>query len=146
MSELESKLDTIETPRLALGTSLTAKKTSTSTISQQDRLAQLNIENRRKNAEKVRKAQVADRARDVEARLSRAEGLAAQASQANSGTTTPANGTSTTTNGGLPHLARLRLQNQESEKERKGIPQIHKPLVDDDIIAAIDLDIDVEID
>jgi len=146
VSELESKLDTIETPRLALGTSLTAKKTSSSTISQQDRLAQLNIENRRKNAEKVRKAQVADRARDVEARMSRAEALAAQASQTDSGTTKPANGTSTTTNGGLPHLARLRLQNQESEKEKKGIPQIHKPLVDDDIIAAIDLDIDVEID
>lgn len=142
VSELEAKLDTLETPRLAHATSLMPAKKAVSAVSQQDRLAQLNIENRKKNAEKVRKAQVAERARDVEARTRALAAISSQGTQENSGTSNPANGTS----GGLPHLAKLKLQNQESEKAKKGIPQIHKPLVDDDIIASIDLDIDVEID
>lgn len=44
----------------------------------------------------------------------------------------------------LPHLAKL--QKQQSSLGKNGIPTIHKPLMDDDIIGALDLDIDVEID
>ncbi|PHH65565.1 hypothetical protein CDD81_2000 [Ophiocordyceps australis] len=40
------------------------------------------------------------------------------------------------------HMARLQEKQYE---ENKGLPRIHKPLMDDDIIGSLDLDIDVEI-
>ncbi|KAI5923139.1 hypothetical protein F4810DRAFT_225663 [Camillea tinctor] len=176
VTELQDKLDTLETPRLAFRTSLTpAKKTTSSSSSQQDRLAQLNAENRRRNAETVRKAQLMERAkvRSIEARIARGEDVDEDTSRrlrtkpkfmqdindpverkstpANgSGASTPANNTpklgATTKPTILPHLQKLQQQNHLSGKDKNGIPTIHKPLVDDDIIAALDLDIEVEID
>ncbi|KAI2624835.1 plus-3-domain-containing protein [Hypoxylon sp. NC1633] len=176
VSELQDRLDSLETPRLAFKTTLApSNKPTNSTPSQQDRLAALNAENRRRNAERVRKAQVMEkaRARHIEERLARGEevqedtsrrlrtkpkfmqdvaGSVEQKSTAinSSGASTPANGTpkqsSTTKAPLLPHLQKLQVQNHQTGRDKRGIPQIHKPLVDDDIIAALDLDIEVDID
>jgi RNA polymerase-associated protein RTF1 len=61
-----------------------------------------------------------------------------------SGTSTPANGTPNLS-AVLPHIAKLQQQNSTGA-DKKGIPTIHRPLMDDDIIGSLDLDIDVEID
>ncbi|KAH9900297.1 plus-3-domain-containing protein [Xylariomycetidae sp. FL2044] len=183
VADLQDQLDTVETPRLAFKTSLSqsTKRSNSSTPSQQDRLAQLNAENRRRNAENVRKAQIKERAkaREIEARMLKGEHVDEDTSRrlrtkpkfmqdvneaaerkstpangsgaSTPATSTPANGTpklsATPTKGPLlPHLQKLQMQNHQTGKDKKGIPQIHKPLVDDDIIAAMDLDIDVEIE
>ncbi|KAJ4302575.1 RNA polymerase-associated protein rtf1 [Collariella sp. IMI 366227] len=106
-ARLQSKLDALEdTPRLAFRTSMVSAsklKAASKGPSQQEKLALLNAENRRKNAESGwwRKEM-------------------------------------------LPHIAKL--QEQQRSAAAKGMPVIHKPLMDDDIIGALDLDIDVEID
>jgi RNA polymerase-associated protein RTF1 len=174
VSELQEKLDTMETPKLAWKTSLTPTKKTSAGISQQDRLAQLNVENRRRNAEAVRKAQLREKAkaREIEAKVARGEDVNEDTSRrrrtqpkflldVNEGTpsatptkgstaTTPANGTPKleAKKDVLPHIAKLQqLQlSQDGAKDKKGMPQIHRPLMDDDIIGAIDLDIDVDID
>ncbi|RYP73037.1 hypothetical protein DL769_004312 [Monosporascus sp. CRB-8-3] len=167
VAQLQDQLDTLETPRLAFKTSLTPnKKSAPSTPSQQDRLAQINAENRRKNNEAVRKAQIQEKAklRGAQARLARGESVdddSARLSKTKpngdrpstpangSGASTPANGTpklgATPKGALLPHIAKLQIQNQAGT-DKKGLPQIHKPIVDDDVIAAMDLDIDVDID
>ncbi|OTA70715.1 plus-3-domain-containing protein [Hypoxylon sp. EC38] len=176
VSELQDQLDSLETPRLAFRTSLApSTKSTSSTPSQQERLAALNAENRRRNAEAVRKAQLMEKAkaRQIEARLARGEDVQEDSSRRlrtkpkfmqdfnesterkstptnGSGASTPANGTpkqtATTKAPLLPHLQKLQQQNHQTGKDKKGIPQIHKPIVDDDIIAAMDLDIEVDID
>ena len=138
---------------------------------EQDRLAERNRENRRMNVEAVRKAQLKEkgRIRHIEKAIKRGEQVEDDPSRrlrtkakfvhdikastdgtggsANgSGASTPANGaakTSTPTKQQLlPHLARLQ---EEKHSDQKGMPTIHKPLMDDDIIGALELDIDVEI-
>lgn len=178
-AQLQEQLDNLETPRLAFRTSLTpAKKNGaeSSTPSQQERLAQLNAENRRRNAEAVRKAQLKERAkaREIEKKLERGEAVEEDTSrrlrtkakfvhdindtgekkpggsQTASGASTPANGAGTPKLGAqkgsssslLPHLAKLQ---QQKAVDKNGIPTIHKPLMDDDIIGALDLDIDEDI-
>jgi RNA polymerase-associated protein RTF1 len=171
---LQERLDELQSARLAFRTSLAPQQPSTPSgngISQQDRLAQLNRENRRKNTEAVRKAQIREKAqaRFEEDALARGEvikgdlsrrlktkakfvhdindkGADGKSGANGSGTSTPANGTPSLGpqkhSSLTPHL--LRLQ-QEKHAESKGIPTIHKPLLDDDIIGSLDLDIDVEI-
>lgn len=176
VSKLQDQLDSLETPRLAFKTSLTpvTKSSTSSTPSQQDRLAALNAENRRRNAEAVRKAQIMEKAkaRKIEMRIARGEHVEEDTSRRlrtkpkfkqdvndptdqkpkplnGSATSTPANGTpkqSPTKAPLLPHLQKLQMQNHQTGKDHKGIPQIHKPIVDDDIIAALDLEIEVDID
>ncbi|KAI1806014.1 plus-3-domain-containing protein [Daldinia bambusicola] len=166
VSELQDKLDSLETPRLAFKTSLTpSNKSTSSTPSQQERLAALNAENRRRNVEAVRKAQLMEKAkaRQIGARVARGEDTKSKFRQDlnepteqkptppnGSGASTPANGTPKQSAAAkapvLPHIQKLQIQNHQSGKDKKGIPQIHKPIVDDDIIAALDLDIEVEID
>ncbi|KAK4100038.1 hypothetical protein N658DRAFT_497753 [Parathielavia hyrcaniae] len=177
-ARLQERLDNVEVPRLAFRTSLNSAKKKAAAESrgptQQEKLALLNAENRRRNAENVRKAQLAERARarEVEMRLpspnpppgSSSEHQSTsqlqqhqskQADGAASGTSTPAgtaangnesgNGSGTPSKKGvLPHIARLQELQRSQDKAR--IPVIHKPLMDDDIIGALDLDIDVEID
>jgi len=176
VEEIQDKLDKLETPRLAFRTSLTASSRKPDSVpqglSQQERLAQLNAENRRKNTEAVRRAQLKERAkaREIEKRLERGEEVeedtsrrlktrakfvhehddmgsgANTPSKNRSGANTPANGTPTlkaTTADKkqpvLPHLAKLQ---QQKAVGKNGLPTIHKPLMDDEIIAALDLDID----
>ncbi len=165
IAQIQDQLDSLETPRLAFKTSLTpSKKSASSTPSQQDRLAQINAENRRKNNEAVRKAQIQEKVklREVQSRVARGESVDEDStrllkvksngdSPANgSGASTPANGTpnlgATAKAPLLPHIAKLQMQSHQTGMDKKGLPQIHKPIVDDDVIAAMDLDIDVDID
>ncbi|KAK8044716.1 Plus-3 domain-containing protein [Apiospora rasikravindrae] len=174
-TQLQEQLDQIETPRLAFKTSLTANKKVSSANSQQDRLAQVNAENRKRNAEAVRKAQLREKAkaRDIENRIARGEEVKEDTSRrlrtqpkflldhneveervktGTSGASTPANGTpklNASGNGNRPlppHIAKLQQNQSQNGTENGGMPQIHRPLVDDDIIGSLDLDIDVEID
>jgi RNA polymerase-associated protein RTF1 len=145
------------------------KKSATQGLSQQERLAKLNRENRRKNAEDVRKAQVAERAlhKKTEAALARGEsvvedhsrrvktrakfkhdvsdGIGAKKSEGEtSGTNTPGPNTpnlEAKKSTPLPHISKL----QAVQGEKKGLPTIRRPLMDDDIIGAIDLGIDIEL-
>ena len=171
--KLQEELDTLETPRLAFRTSLTASTKSNNGLTQQERLAQLNAENRRRNAEAVRKAQLRERkkAREIERKLENGEDVEEDtsrrvktrakfvhdvnsdgatpdkksSSQAGSGASTPANGTprlgATKGSGLLPHLAKL----QQQQRAKNGLPMLHKPIVEDDIIASLDLEIDDDI-
>ncbi|KAL2144535.1 hypothetical protein VTI28DRAFT_8948 [Corynascus sepedonium] len=157
VARLQEKLDNLEIPRLAFRTSLnpTKKKAENRGPTQQEKLALLNAENRRKNAEAVRKAQLLERARarEAEARRAAAGGdrsgtstpaaARANGSGSGSGSGTPKSG-GNATGGLLPHIAKL--QEQQRSQAKAGVPVIHKPLMDDDIIGALDLDIDVEID
>ncbi|KAI0402259.1 hypothetical protein F4802DRAFT_608881 [Xylaria palmicola] len=160
IAELQGQLDGLEMPKLAFRTSLLPAKKSAapSTPSQQDRLAQLNMQRRRDNAEAVRKAQILERARarKSESRPARDEAAGDDASRpksdqdANAGDSTPGKEKPKTSVAGkgplLPHIQKLQAQQHLAGKDKKGIPQIHRPLVDDDIIASLDLEIDVEID
>lgn len=154
VNRLQEKLDNLETPRLAFRTSLSSakKKADARGPTQQEKLALLNLENRKKNAEAVRKAQLLERARAREAEIRQENGD----DKSQSGTSTPGSGAAATANGSgngtpkqggkalLPHIAKL--QEQQRSQAKPGMPVIHKPLMDDDIIGALDLDIDVEID
>lgn len=178
--QLQEELQHLETPRLAFKTSLTqvgqagnSSDHGSGGLSQQERLALLNAENRRRNAEAVRKAQLKERAkvRAIERKIERGEDVeedhsrrvrtrakfvhdvndqgpekkpgSQAASQAGSGATTPANGTpqlgaQKSAGGLLPHLTKL----QQRATTKSGLPTIHRPVGDDDIIASLDLDID----
>ncbi|UNI15826.1 RNA polymerase-associated protein rtf1 [Purpureocillium takamizusanense] len=168
---LQQELDKLGNKRLAFKTTLgPSKLTDTAaTSTEQDWLAERNRENRRMNAELVRKAQLKEKAkaREVERAISRGEAvpddpsrrLRTKAKFVHDVNDTPQkpsqNGSaaSTPANGGTPkvaptkpqmasHLAKLQEKKYE---ESKGLPMIHKPLMDDDVIGALDLDIDVEI-
>ncbi|KAK0616267.1 hypothetical protein B0T14DRAFT_243502 [Immersiella caudata] len=182
VNKLQDKLDHLEVPRLAWKTSLNPRKTEKKGLTQQEKLAIINAENRKKNTEAVRKAQLKERAhiREIQMRIARGEDVQDDSSRrvrtrmkfvhdvneyddlrkkngdapatpggsktaAGSGATTPANGVSTPKQDGLlPHIAKL--QELQRSQTKSGIPTIHKPLMDDDIIGALDLDIDIDID
>lgn len=165
-NQLQEELDALGKPSgLAFRTAITPQKQS-SGLDQQERLAQLNIENRRRNNEAVRRAQLQERqrGREVEQKVrgeaadddtsqslrTRAKSLfgdGTPGSKPGSGASTPAaNGTpkAGAHKGALvPELAKLR---EQKYAENSGIPTIRKPLMDDDIIASLDLDIDVDIE
>lgn len=162
IDELTEELDKLTTNRLAFKTSLGQDKSrdAKKVESEMDRLAERNKLNRALNADIVRKAQLKDKMKviEMEKAFKRGENikddpsrrLRTQASQdgkkngsaAGSTTSTPANGTPTvgpTKGASLPsHLAKL-------QEEKNGVPGISKPLMDDDVIGSLDLDIDVEI-
>ncbi|KAH7326187.1 hypothetical protein B0I35DRAFT_405469 [Stachybotrys elegans] len=169
VEELQVELDKLGTQRLAFKTTLgpTKNPEATKSGSEQDRLAERNRENRRLNVEGVRRAQLKEkaRAREIELALKRGEQIeddpsrrlrtkakfvhdvneSAEKKANGSGKSTPANGTpvvGATKQQGLPHLAKLR---EDKYSENKGVPTIHKPLMDDDVIGSLDLEIDVEI-
>ncbi|KAJ3561310.1 hypothetical protein NPX13_g8998 [Xylaria arbuscula] len=163
IADLQEQLDKMEVPKLAFRTTLlpTKKSAQPSAPSQQDRLAQLNMQRRRDNAEAVRRAQIMERAkvRKPETRVVKGEETEEEAARRLKSNVTPLNGNDSSPVGDavsltgsatkaplLPHLQKLQLQHHQAGKDKKGIPQIHRPLVDDDIIASLDLDIDVEID
>ncbi|KAI9172467.1 RNA polymerase-associated protein RTF1 [Paramyrothecium foliicola] len=169
VEELQEELDKLSSQRLAFKTSLGPSKNfdSPRAGTEQDRLAERNRENRRLNVEGVRKAQLKERARalEIEAALKRGEQIkddpsrrlrtkakfvhdvndeAARKGANGSEVGTPTNGAvnSSGQKQVLPHLAKLQ---EEKYSEAKGMPTIHKPLMDDDVIGALDLEIDVEI-
>ncbi|KAH8902391.1 hypothetical protein BR93DRAFT_904124 [Coniochaeta sp. PMI_546] len=152
-AQLQEELDGMETPRLAFRTSLTPAKSASGGTprkegpTQQERLALLNLENRRKNAEAVRQALLKERARAREAAAA-----AAAAAEDEKAKRVNGNGNGTTPDGkrGLSQSqskSRSPSQQQQQQQQVKvGIPTIHKPLMDDDIIGALDLGIDVDIE
>lgn len=152
--ELQDKLDKMPAPRLAFQTTL--KKNSPakpSTPSQQDRLAEKNALNRQLNAKAVREAQLAERRRGRDADADgKAHGKLARGDSTisnTSGHNTPANGTPAQKKDKdevMPHLAKLKEAQLAETTAKGGIPMIHKTLYDDDIIGALDLELDVEID
>ncbi|KAI0389961.1 hypothetical protein F5Y17DRAFT_446737 [Xylariaceae sp. FL0594] len=182
VAELQEQLDKMEVPKLAFRTSslLPAKKSAPSTPSQQDRLAQLNAQRRRENAEAVRKAQIAERARIrmIEAKLARGEQVIDDTSRRlptkpkflindqdqkkgdkkgeedeKEQKDADAKGTAAKETPKLkpitktplpPHMEKLHLMAHQADKN--GIPHIHRPIRDDEIIAALDLELDVEIE
>lgn len=168
MEELQAELDKLGTQRLAFKTSLGPSKVydGTKVSTEQERLAERNRENRRKNQEAVRKAQLKERAkaREIEAAVQRGEAVKedmsrrlrtkakfvhdvneSDASKAgiDSGRATPSS-TGTPTLGATKPTSLLHLA-KKHEVDSKGMPTIHKPIMDDDVIGSLDLDIDVEI-
>lgn len=164
--ELQEELDKLGSQRLAFRTTLGPAKRAEGAPSEQDRLAERNRENRRMNAELVRKAQLKAKAREIEMAMRRGEQVpddpsrrlrtkaklvydvnepTHKATARGSGASTPTNGTpkaSAAKPAMAAHLAKLQEKKYE---DSKGVPTIHKPLVDDDVIGALDLEIDVEI-
>lgn len=155
-------------PRLAFRTSLT-KKDGKKELTQQEKLALKNMENRRRNAEEVRKAQLRERAkaRQIERKIERGEAVQedmsrrlitrpkfvhdssekATPSPSKAGTPapgTPSKGETKNSNGVLPHIAKLQEQHRQQQK-KNGLPVISAPLMDDEIIGAMDLGIDIEL-
>jgi RNA polymerase-associated protein RTF1 len=145
------------------------KSTASSGLTQQERLALLNRQNRRKNIEEVRQAQINERraAKLADAAIARGEVVAEDTSRRvktrakvnhdvsevfgkksddqGSGAATPTVGTPNASakkpGTPLPHLAKL----QAAKSDSKGLPTIRRPLMDDDIIGAIDLGIELEL-
>jgi RNA polymerase-associated protein RTF1 len=165
----QAELDALDGPKLAYSTSMqtAARKIKPGVLTQQERLAELNRQHRRENAEKVRQAQIAERkkVRDERGRIARGEEVTGEdtsrrlktvakfshdvadeyvkktgsdASGANTPSGTPKLGAKKTA---LPHLAKM----QAEQNAKKGLPTIRRPLMDDDIIGAIDLGIDLEL-
>ncbi|KAL6805823.1 hypothetical protein J3E68DRAFT_25640 [Trichoderma sp. SZMC 28012] len=167
--ELQEELEKLGRERLAFKTSLGPSKNpeATKASSEQDRLAERNRENRRLNQEAVRKAQLKEKAkaREIEMALKRGEVISEDYSRrlrtkakfvhdvnekVGEKPEAPKDGAGAATNGAkgpsssqmLPHLAKLQ---EKHYSETKGLPTIHKPIMDDDVIGALDLEIDVEI-
>jgi RNA polymerase-associated protein RTF1 len=167
IEQIQKELADLDGPKLAYSTSMQPKKNpNPSGMTQQERLAILNKQHRRENAEKVRQAQINERraAKMTEAALARGEDVAEDTSRRlktrakfkhdvsdptgskdsdRSGTNTPAVGTPNLSakkpSTPLPHMAKLQAA------DKKGMPTIRRPLMDDDIIGAIDLGIELEL-
>ncbi|KAK1782173.1 hypothetical protein QBC45DRAFT_403063 [Copromyces sp. CBS 386.78] len=168
IARYQERLEKLEVPRLAFRTSLT-KKDGKKDLTQQEKLALKNMENRKKNAEEVRKAQLRERARarQIEKKIERGEAVqedmsrrlitrpkfvhdsSEKATPSPSKVGTPAPGTPSraetrNSNGVLPHIAKLQEQHRQQQK-KNGLPVISAPLMDDEIIGAMDLGIDIEL-
>ncbi|KAH8820911.1 RNA polymerase II transcription elongation factor-like protein Rtf1p [Xylogone sp. PMI_703] len=169
IKQLQEELDALDGPKLAYSTSMQSQKKSSAagTLTQQERLAELNRQHRRENAERVRQAQIAERratklaevaatrgenivedhSRRIKTRAKFkhdvADSFGAKKDSDRSGTNTPSAGTPSLgakkAGTPLPHLAKLQA------KDEKGLPTIRRPLMDDDIIGSIDLGIDIEL-
>lgn len=170
VEELRAKLEALQGPKLAFNTSLTkvSKKGAPETVlnhkAQQERIAKLNLENRRKNMEEVRQAQINERraAKRNEAAIARGELVNEDHSKRvktrakfkhdvsaetvpkktdeESGTNSPAVGTPKVT-----AKSSMSSQKLTNGSDTKGLPGLRRPLQDDDIIGSIDLDIDLEL-
>lgn len=144
-NELQEKLENTPQPRLAFSTTLKKSAPVPTGPSQQDRLAEKNALNRQLNVKSVREAQLAERqkVREREKKDAVARGLNVKgqkpgqngADGGDTGTTTPKK----------EPVASAMAQLKEAQA-KSSVPQIHKFITDDDIIGALDLDIDVEID
>jgi RNA polymerase-associated protein RTF1 len=169
VEQIQKELADLDGPKLAYSTSMQPKKNSNpSGLSQQERLAVLNRQHRRENAEKVRQAQINERraAKMTEAALARGEVVPEDTSRRlktrakfkhdvadtygakktdgeRSGTSTPVIGTPNLSakkpSTPLPLLAKLQ------SSDTKSLPTIRRPIMDDDIIGAIDLGIELEL-
>ncbi|EXJ84885.1 hypothetical protein A1O3_05560 [Capronia epimyces CBS 606.96] len=162
-NELENQLANIVPMKLAYGTSL-SRANSSYVNPDQERLAELNRRNQRLNAENVRKAQLAEmRARKSKKHLAPGVDELFEGGSDISRTGTPANGAGTPkvaasiSRAGTPNATNLSngaaknstpLLNatvlKPAEKKR-GLPVIRKAPLDDEILANMDLGIDIDI-
>lgn len=169
VEELRAELAKLEGPKLAFNTSMTAKarKGAGNTgghKAQQERIAQLNMENRRKNTEAVRQAQINERraAKRVEAAIKRGEVVVEDHSKRvktraifkhdvsdtlqkkdveESGT----NNETTKVAAKVVSHSTPKTPQYTNNGNTKGLPGLRRPLQDDDIIASIDLGIELEL-
>ena len=168
----QQELSKLDGPKLAFNTSVTSnnKRYSESPVmSQQDRIALLNKQNRKKNIEEVRQAQIAERrkAKAIQAAIARGEAVAEDhsrrvktvaktshdvsenfdAKKTDSGLATPKTpgGTSQSTKKATNELV-AKLQAAKNQQKTNGFRGISKPLVDDDIIGALDLGLDIDVE
>lgn len=163
-AELEEKLQNIVPMKLAMGTSL-IKKEAPRVNHEQERLAELNRKNNKLNTENIRKAQLAEiNARRVRKRtaspapnnkapnnkaLDDLFGDGSDISRAG----TPVNGSGTPARSGTPANGTPAAgpprsstpMQYKSVGKKKGIPSIRKNALDDEIIAGLDLGIEIEL-
>ncbi|KAG9245279.1 RNA polymerase II transcription elongation factor-like protein Rtf1p [Calycina marina] len=163
---LRKELADLEGPKLGYGTSMHAspkKKPVTEGLSQQERLAVLNRQNRAKNSQEVRQAQINERRKNklTEAAIARGETVVTDHSRrvitkakvkhdindlkpGGSGASTPAVGTpdlaAKKPANAIPYLQKLKAE------QPKGIPTIRRKMNDDDVIGSLDLEIDSDLD
>ena len=174
IAKCDAELQALNGPKLKYGTFLVAPKEQSSTPAgptQQERLAELNRINRKKNREDVRKAQLAERklARESRAAVERGEALQNPFARVKTYAKTHHDVHETL----APHRARQNASSRdisragtpaavttpkEPETQKKpdlpspaqkftasGMPMIGNRNMDDEIIAAMDLGIDIEI-
>ncbi|KAH0845397.1 hypothetical protein Z517_11656 [Fonsecaea pedrosoi CBS 271.37] len=167
--ELENQLAAIVPMKLAFGTSLTKQDTAY-VNPEQERLAELNRRNQRLNAENVRKAQLAEmRARKAKKTLAPGVDELFEGGSDISRSGTPVNGLGTPRLAASASISRTASPNPLSlangtprsatpvasstfkpvilqQQKKRGLPTIRKAAMDDEIIASMDLGIDIDID
>lgn len=152
--QLRAELAALDPPKLAYGTSLFKPEPATP-LSQQQRLARINEEARRKAVDEAKAAQLAEMRQSAaeSRRAARPRAVLKSGAGAGSGASTPARETPKATpklgpeqqdSEPLPHMAKLQAE-LEKQKQQGGLPTIRRPLCDDDIIGAIDLGIEIEL-
>ncbi|EXJ85649.1 hypothetical protein A1O1_06015 [Capronia coronata CBS 617.96] len=161
--QLEHQLANIVPMKLAFGTSL-SRADSGYVNPDQERLAELNLRNQRLNAENIRKAQLAEmRARKTKKHLAPGVDELFEGGSDISRTGTPVNGAGTPRV--VAGISRATTPNPSSlsngatkpsglgngstvlkpVEKKKGIPVIRKAAMDDEILANMDLGIDIDI-
>jgi RNA polymerase-associated protein RTF1 len=151
----DDELAALVPTKLAFNTTL-VKPANNHVNKEQERLAELNRRNQRLNAENVRKAQLAEiKAKRARKHLAPGIDELFEGGSDISRTGTPVNGAQTPQANGAPrggtpvpsvprtgtpvHLLK------PLQKDKKGIPMIRKAVLDEDIIASMDLGIDIEL-
>ena len=173
IAKLDAELAALEGPKLAFGTKLykPAPAPSSQEMSQQDRLAELNRANRKANTEDVRKAQRAERKAERLAReaIERGEGFLdpfarvktrakthydvnaaklplhkpkAAVDELLDGKSDGSRGGTPMSRGGTPKPP---VKNVTPKKQQIGLPKVGRSCADDDILAAMDFGIEIDI-
>jgi RNA polymerase-associated protein RTF1 len=168
LADLEEQLANLVPIKLALGTSLGGKVEPAKATKEEDRLAALNRRNQKLNAENIRKAQLAEmHARKAKKHLAPGVDELFEGGSDISRSGTPVNGHGTPRLGatisrtGTPiptyHLTATPKNGtprastpvpsllKPAAEKRKGLPVIRKAVLDDEILANMDLGIDIDI-
>ncbi|TKA58248.1 hypothetical protein B0A49_12903 [Cryomyces minteri] len=165
IAKCDQELAAIDGPKLAFGTSLnsTANKAPKGQM-QQERLAALNRANRKANTEEIRKAQLAEKRASQKARMETAAKMKKKEEESKiakkihlsvvddlfgdgsdiSRAATPMTGTDTPNKTSTPRSSTP--ANGVKPERKAGIPTFKKKDMDDDLIASMDLGIDIDID
>jgi RNA polymerase-associated protein RTF1 len=113
---------------------------------EQERLAELNRRNQRLNAENVRKAQLAEmKSKKAKTHLAPGVDDLFEGGSDISRSGTPVNGAGTPRNAGTPRSSTPVNLLRPIQKDKKGIPTIRKAAFDDEVLAKIDLGIEIDI-
>jgi len=173
IAKIEAQIAEISAPKLAFGTTLHKPRQEEQTPEQ--RLAEINLRNQKLNAENVRRAQIEERkaSRRAAAAVARGEAVADPFARVKtrakthydvneqnllvpkkddlfdgsdrSRTGTPANGSDTPAKADTPKRSVTPSNTQKKPATKGGVAVIRHRNMDDENIAALDLDIDVEI-